>query len=90
MYDTHAQYAPLLLQHIAMDIENEPAEVKLVACDYQKKEVPMYVLQICEQDEEFDVRDRARFLLCLIQNKNEEIRSHLKQLLFTERTTEHD
>jgi AP-3 complex subunit beta len=94
MYEAHQAYAPQLLQYVARDIENESAEVKLqsltlsaklIACGYEKKEVPMYVLQICQQDEEFDIRDRARFLLCLIENKNEEIKRNLKQLLFTQR-----
>lgn len=49
-------------------------------------QVPFYLLRICERDNEFDVRDRARFLLTLIESKSEKISKHLKELLFPKRS----
>ncbi|KAK8882648.1 hypothetical protein M9Y10_045290 [Tritrichomonas musculus] len=48
-------------------------------------QVPMYLLKICERDTEFDVRDRARFLVSLIESKSDKISKNLKTLLFPER-----
>jgi AP-3 complex subunit beta len=93
MHDTHPDFAPQLLRYIAQNIESEPGEVriqaltlssKLVVCGTESQ-VPMYLLKLCERDTEFDVRDRARFLLALLETKNEKLQGRLKQLLFPER-----
>ncbi|OHT16129.1 Adaptin N terminal region family protein [Tritrichomonas foetus] len=93
MHETHPEFAPQLLRYIAQNFADEPAEVrlqsltlaaKLIACG-TTSQVPMYLLKICERDNEFDVRDRARFLLSLVESKAEKICNHLKELLFPER-----
>ncbi|OHS98534.1 Adaptin N terminal region family protein [Tritrichomonas foetus] len=90
MHETHPEFAPQLLRHIALYYLNEPAKVrlqaltlaaKLIACGIDSQ-VPNYVLKIGERDSEFDIRDRARFLLALLKNTADDIRHHLKQLLF--------
>lgn len=93
MHETHPEFAPQLLRHIAQNFADEPSEVRLQALTLAAKllavgttsEVPMYLLKIGARDSEFDVRDRARFLSALIHTKNNEIHSRLKELLFPPR-----
>lgn len=93
MHETHPQFSPQLLRHIAKNFDKEPAEVrlqsltlaaKLIACNSESK-VPLYLLKLSERDNEFDVRDRARFLLAILETENEELRSKIKGLLFPPR-----
>lgn len=93
MYDIHPEFAPQLLRYVANNFLEEPGAVKLqsltlaaklIASGIQSK-VPMYVLKIGERESEYDIRDRARFLLSLINNQSEEIQSNLKKLLFPQR-----
>ena len=93
MHETHPEFAPQLLRYIAQNFDEEPPEVhlqcltlaaKLIACGTESK-VPMYLLKISERNNEFDVRDRARFLLSLVESKSTKIASNLKELLFPER-----
>jgi AP-3 complex subunit beta len=45
----------------------------------------VYLLKVRERDAAFDVRDRARLLLALIESANEKIQSRLRDLLFPPR-----
>lgn len=93
MHETHPEFAPQLLRYIAQNFEQESAEVRLQALTLAAKlvvlgtesQVPMYLLKICERDTEFDVRDRARFLVALLETTNEKIKNSLKELLFPAR-----
>jgi AP-3 complex subunit beta len=94
MHRVHPEFAPQLLKHIAKHFNEEPAEVrlqsltlasKLISCGTQSK-IPIYVLKLGERDNEYDVRDRARFLCALIETKATEISSKLQGLLFPERS----
>jgi AP-3 complex subunit beta len=93
MHETHADFAPQLLRHIANGYADEPGSVRLQALTLAAKliavgtasKVPLYVLKIAERDSEYDVRDRARFLLALVQNDADEIRGNLRGLLFPAR-----
>lgn len=101
MHETHPEFAPQLLRYIAQNFANESPEVriqsltlaaKLISIEREKgsdatpnSQVPMYLLKICERDTEFDVRDRARFLVTLIESKSEKISKNLRTLLFPER-----
>ena len=93
MHETHSEFAPQLLRFIAQNFLDEPGEVrlqaltlsaKLIACGIDQT-IPMYVLLVGERDIEFDIRDRAIFLLALVNSKSEEIKNNLKDLLFPER-----
>ncbi|KAK8861043.1 hypothetical protein M9Y10_012735 [Tritrichomonas musculus] len=95
MHETHPEFAPQLLRHVALYYLNEPSKVrlqaltlaaKLIACKADSQ-VPMYVLKIGERDSEFDIRDRARFLIALLNNTADDIKNNLKTLLFPERKT---
>ena len=93
MHDTHPEFAPQLLRHIARNFGEEPAEVRLQALTLAAKicatvtesKVPLYVLKLGERDGEFDVRDRARFLAALVEAKSPLIAEKLRALLFPER-----
>ncbi|KAH0788093.1 Adaptin N terminal region family protein [Histomonas meleagridis] len=93
MYDTHPEFAPQLLRHVANNFLEELGPVKLQALTLSAKlissgidsKVPLYVLKIGERDSEYDVRDRAKFLLALISNSSSEIKDNLKNLLFPKR-----
>ena len=93
LHETHPEFAPQLLRYIANNFMQEPGKVrlqalilaaKLIACGTDSQ-VPMYVLKIGERDTEYDVRDRARFLLALVKNTSEEIHGNLKSFLFPPR-----
>ena len=94
MHRVHPEFAPQLLKHIARDFSAEPAEVRLQALTLAAKliavgtesKVPMYVLKLGERDQEFDVRDRARFLCALVETKEPEIASKLQTFIFPERS----
>jgi AP-3 complex subunit beta len=90
MYETHPEFAPQLLRYVAQNFLEEPGEVrlqaltlaaKLLSCGYDSA-IPMYVLKVGERDSEFDIRDRARFLLCIVESDCEDIKAHIKELLF--------
>ena len=93
MHETHPEFAPQLLRYIAKNFDTESAEVRLQALTLAAKlvvvgtesEIPMYLLKVCERDTEFDVRDRARFLVAILETTNEKIKSKLKELLFPPR-----
>jgi AP-3 complex subunit beta len=93
MHETHGDFAPQLLRHIANGYAEEQGTVRLQALTLAAKlialgttsKVPLYVLKIGERDAEYDVRDRARFLLALVQNDADEIRGNLRALLFPAR-----
>jgi AP-3 complex subunit beta len=93
MHETHPEFAPQLLRHIALNFLEEPGSVRLQSLTLAAKliaigtnsKVPLYVLKIGERDQEFDIRDRAKFLLALVQNEAEEIQTNLKELLFPAR-----
>ena len=93
MHETHPDFAPQLLRYIAKHFNEEPGEVKLQSLTLAAKlcslkcesKVPVYLLKLGERDSEFDVRDRARFLLALIETSSEIINSKLKGLFFPER-----
>ena len=102
MHETHPEFAPQILRHIALYYLNEPPKVRLQALTLAAKlivcsptfgkddkdasiKVPMYVLKIGERDPEYDIRDRARFLLALLSNTADDVRHHVKQLLFPAR-----
>jgi AP-3 complex subunit beta len=93
MHETHPEFAPQLLRYIAQNIESESGEVRIQALTLSAKllvagtdsKVPNYLLKFCERDTEFDVRDRARFLLALLETKNEKMHGKLRSLLFPER-----
>jgi len=93
MHETHTEFAPQLLRYIAKNFKEEPGEVRLQSLTLAAKlcslncesEIPIYLLKLGERDSEFDVRDRARFLLALIETQSEIISSRLKSLLFPER-----
>jgi len=99
LHETHSEFAPQLLRYIAQNYEDEPGEVRLqslvLAAKLEtlalakggegKSEVPLYLLRRGERDTEYDVRDRARFLLALVEAKSEAIRGKLKELLFPPR-----
>jgi len=93
MHETHTEFAPQLLRFVAQKFLEEPGEVrlqaltlaaKLIACGSDHS-IPMYVLRVGEKDIEFDIRDRAVFLLALVRSQCQEIQTHLKELLFPER-----
>ena len=93
MYETHPEFAPQILRYVAQNLLEEPGEVrlqaltlaaKLIACGVEPS-IPLYVLKVGQRDSEFDIRDRARFLLCLVNSESEDIRANLKALLFPER-----
>ena len=94
MHKIHPEFAPQLLKIIAKHFTEEPAEVRLQALTLSAKlisfgtesKVPLYVLKLGERDQEYDVRDRARFLCALIETKAPEIASKLQGLLFPERS----
>jgi AP-3 complex subunit beta len=93
MHETHPDVGPTLLRYVAQNFASQNGEVRLQAMTLAAKllavgttsEIPLYLLKICERDAEFDVRDRAKFLLALIENKSEKIRSRLRSLLFPPR-----
>jgi hypothetical protein len=81
------------LRHIALNFLKVPGRVRLQSLTLASKliaigtnsKVPPDVLKIGECDQEFDVGDRAEFLLALVQNEAEEIQTNLKELLFSTR-----
>lgn len=95
LYDTHKAYAPQLLRFVGQNFSEEPGEVRLQALTLAAKlvasgedrEIPIYILKIGERDMEFDVRDRAKFLLAILESECEDIQRNIKELLFPERKT---
>jgi AP-3 complex subunit beta len=93
MHETHPDFAPELLRYVAQNFGDEAGEVRLQSLTLAAKlialgsesQVPLYLLKVCERDTEFDVRDRARFLLALLENGNQKIQSRLRELLFPPR-----
>lgn len=94
MYETYPEFAPQLLRYVAQNFSDEPGEVrlqaltlaaKLLACGADQA-IPMYVLRIGERDSEFDIRDRAHFLLSILASKCSDIVKNMKSLLFPTRT----
>lgn len=93
MHPTHPDFAPVLLKHIAKNFNEEPPEVRLQSLTLAAKiqsigtesKVPMYILNLGIRDEEFDVRDRARFLEALLTSTKDEISKKVQTLLFPER-----
>jgi AP-3 complex subunit beta len=93
MHETHPEFAPELLRYVAQNFGDEAGEVRLQSLTLAAKlialgsesQVPLYLLKVCERDTEFDVRDRARFLLALLESGNQAIQSRLRQLLFPPR-----
>lgn len=90
MSPNYPEYGAQLLRRIALYYSNEPDRVrlqsltlaaKLIALELDSK-VPLYLLKIGEKDPEFDIRDRAKFLIGLITNKTEEVRKNLKKILY--------
>ena len=45
-------------------------------------EVPFYVLKLCARDSALDVRDRAKFLIALVESQNEKLKQNLNSILF--------
>jgi AP-3 complex subunit beta len=93
MHQTHPEFAPQLLRYVAQNFADEAGEVRLQSLTLAAKlialgsdsQIPLYLLKVCEKDSEFDVRDRARLLLTLVESTNEKIQSRLKGLLFPPR-----
>jgi AP-3 complex subunit beta len=93
MHETHPEFAPELLRYVAQNFGEETGEVRLQSLTLAAKlialgsesQVPLYLLKVCERDTEFDVRDRARFLLALLESGNQKIQSRLRELLFPPR-----
>jgi AP-3 complex subunit beta len=93
LHETHPEFAPQLLRYIAQNFAEEPGDVRLQSLTLAAKlialgtdsQIPLYLLKVCERDAEFDVRDRARLLLALIESTNDLIRSRLRALLFPPR-----
>ena len=99
LHETHPEFAPQLLRYVAQNYQNEPGEVRLQTLtlaakletlailkgDTNKSEIPLYLLKRGLRDNEYDVRDRARFLLALVEAKSQSLKSKLKDLLFPPR-----
>jgi AP-3 complex subunit beta len=93
LHETHAEFAPQLLRYIAQNFAEESGEVRLQSLTLAAKlialgsdpQIPLYLLKVCERDVEFDVRDRARLLLALLESQNTKIQSRVKSLLFPPR-----
>jgi AP-3 complex subunit beta len=93
LHETHPEFAPQLLRFIAQNFADESGEVRLQSLTLAAKlialgsdpQIPLYLLKLCERDAEFDVRDRARLLLALLETTNEKIRGRIKDLLFPPR-----
>ena len=89
MNETHPDFAYQLLKHIAINYLNEPDRVRLQSLTLAAKliasgsdtKVPIYVIKIGQRDSEYDIRDRANFLIALINNQTEEIKDNLKNIL---------
>jgi AP-3 complex subunit beta len=93
MHEVHPDVGPQLLRYVAQHFADETADVRLQALTLAAKliavgtdsEIPLYLLKVCERDSELDVRDRAKFLLALIENRSERIWSNLRTLMFPPR-----
>jgi AP-3 complex subunit beta len=93
MHETHPEFAPQLLRYIAQTFDEASGEVRLQALTLGAKlmalgsdsQIPLFLLKKCERDTEFDVRDRARLLLALVESTNDTIRARLRGLLFPPR-----
>jgi AP-3 complex subunit beta len=93
MHETHPEFAPQLLRYIAQTFDEASGEVRLQALTLGAKlmalgadpGIPLFLLKKCERDTEFDVRDRARLLLALVESTTETRKARLKGLLFPPR-----
>ncbi|EAY07231.1 Adaptin N terminal region family protein [Trichomonas vaginalis G3] len=94
MHPIHPEFAPVLLKCIAKHFGEEPSEVRLQALTLAAKifstgksdsKIPMYIIQLGMRDQEFDVRDRARFLDALLTTSSKNISDRVQHLLFPER-----
>lgn len=94
MYETYPEFAPQLLRAVAQNFTEEPGEVRLQALTLAAKlissgadsAIPMYVLKVGQRDSEFDIRDRAHFLLTILNSKCTDIVNNMKALLFPKRS----
>ena len=88
MNETHPDFAYQLLKHIAINYLNEPNRVRLQSLTLAAKliasgsdsKVQIYVIKIGQRDSEFDIRDRANFLMALVTNKTKEVKDNLKNI----------
>ncbi|EAX98784.1 Adaptin N terminal region family protein [Trichomonas vaginalis G3] len=95
LYETHKAFAPQLLRYVGQNFSEEPGEVRLQALTLAAKlvasgedrTIPIYILKIGERDPEFDVRDRSKFLLAILESDSDDIKNNLKELLFPARKT---
>lgn len=93
LHETHPEYAPLLLRVVGKSFTEEPGEVRIQALTLAARliafgadqKVPSYVLQIGARDLEYDVKDRARFLTCLLGSKSESLQPSMRELICPER-----
>lgn len=93
MHETHPEFAPQLLRYVGQHYLEETPLVRLQSLTLAAKiiiigtesSIPMYILKIGERDSEFDIRDRAIFLLTLLESESEDIKSKLRDLIFPAR-----
>ncbi|OHT00532.1 Adaptin N terminal region family protein [Tritrichomonas foetus] len=69
--------------------ENEENDESKVESNGKNGGVPLYLLKLCARDTtEFDVRDRARLLVALVESSNEKVKPRMKELLFSSTSSE--
>jgi AP-3 complex subunit beta len=91
MHDVYPEYAPQLLRFLGRRLGEEDLDVRLQALGLAARiialetssEVPVFILRTCGRDTEFDVRDRARLLLALLNAPNQRLREGMKTVLAT-------
>lgn len=96
-YLTHRKYAPQMLRYVAQHFDEESPEVKLQALNLAAKlitiqkdepsketesQLPLYLMKLCARDGSFDVSDRAKFLIALVETNNEKLKQNLRSILF--------
>lgn len=93
-HTSHPEFAPQLLRVIAKSYNEQHPDVRLqslslaarVISTGTEEKVPEFLLKLGQADVEFDIRDRARFLMALVNSKNELLHKKLEEIMFQPRT----
>jgi AP-3 complex subunit beta len=94
VHAAHPQFASDVLRFLARDFSDQPIEVKLAALALAARlvasdatsEIPLFLLRVCARDTEFDIRDRAKVLLALLNAPGDRLHERVRTMLAPRRT----
>lgn len=90
---SHPEFGPQLLRVIAKTYNEQHPDVRLQSLALAAKvivsgtdsKIPEFILKMGQNDVEFDIRDRARFLFSITSTKTEKLKAKLPEIMFQPR-----